>query len=223
MAAPVLRLGVLSKALWGGRFAQAATPLLATPHAPLIAPPSGRPFHTTESLKKNGKMRWEYLNNKMYRPTPIGETERPAFVAHVKKNLKYSPDKMWYIACLVRGLKIDDAINQLKFVSQKGAQFAIDTLEEARQMAIRDHYVEYPSNLWVSESFVGRGLVYRGYRRHARRRFGKVEYKHCHYFVTLEEGDPPQQYYTYQAKLTPEEMLQEYLKELRKRNVPFAI
>lgn len=35
----------------------------------------------------------------------------------------------------------------------------------------------------------------KGLRRHARKRFGVVEYKHCHYFVRLEEGPPPKDYY----------------------------
>lgn len=35
----------------------------------------------------------------------------------------------------------------------------------------------------------------KGVRRHARKRFGLVEYKHCHYYVRLEEGPPPENYY----------------------------
>lgn len=73
------------------------------------------------------------------------------FVCHVKKNIKYSPDKMWYVACLVRGLRIDEAIAQLRFVHKKGAVSAIETLEEARKLAVEEHFVEYPSNLWVCE------------------------------------------------------------------------
>ncbi|KAG0722112.1 39S ribosomal protein L22, mitochondrial [Chionoecetes opilio] len=99
--------------------------------------------------KPTGPRRWYKHNERVYDPTPIGETERPAFVCHVKKNIKYSPDKMWYVACLVRGLRIDEAISQLQFVHKKGASAAIETLQEAREMALKEHYVEYPSNLWV--------------------------------------------------------------------------
>lgn len=67
----------------------------------------------------------------------------------MKTDIKYSPDKMWYVAGLVRGLRIDDAINQLKFVHKKGSVAARETLEEAQKMAVRDHNVEFPSNLWV--------------------------------------------------------------------------
>jgi large subunit ribosomal protein L22 len=46
-----------------------------------------------------------------------------------------------------------------------------------------------------AESFTGKGFVMKGIRRHARKRAGLVEYKHCHYFVRLEEGPPPENYY----------------------------
>ena len=35
----------------------------------------------------------------------------------------------------------------------------------------------------------------KGMRRHARGRFGMVEYKYMHYFVRLEEGPPPKKYF----------------------------
>lgn len=75
------------------------------------------------------------------------------FICHQKCNIKYSPDKMWYVACLVRGMKIDEAIAQLKFVDKKGAVAARETLEEARELAVKEHCVEFPSNLWVCKYF----------------------------------------------------------------------
>lgn len=47
-----------------------------------------------------------------------------------------------------------------------------------------------------AESFCGKGVVVKGIRRHARKRVGLVEYFHSHYFVRLEEGPPPEHYYT---------------------------
>ncbi|XP_042874563.1 39S ribosomal protein L22, mitochondrial-like [Penaeus japonicus] len=173
--------------------------------------------------KPHGPRKWLLNNQTKFEPTPFGEQERPAFVCHVKENIKYSPDKMWYVACLVRGMKIDDAINQLKFVHKKGAVAVREALEEAQELAVRDHNVEFKSNLWVSESFVGKGLVVKGFRRHARRRFGKVQYKYCHYFVTLEEGEPPEHYYPHRRKLMPQEMLEEWLESKRQRNIPMSL
>ena len=37
--------------------------------------------------------------------------------------------------------------------------------------------------------------VVKGMRRHARGRFGMVEYKYMHYFIRLEEGPPPKKYF----------------------------
>lgn len=75
----------------------------------------------------------------------------------------------------------------------------------------------------TAESFVGKGLVVKGFRRHARRRFGQVKYKYCHYFVTLEEGEPPEHYYPHRRKLTPQEMLEEWLESKRQRTIPMSL
>jgi len=70
----------------------------------------------------------------------------------MRTNIKYSPDKMWYVACLVRGLSVDEAIKQLSFVSQKGAKDAKEVILEAQEMAVKTHNVEYKSNLWICKS-----------------------------------------------------------------------
>lgn len=135
----------------------------------------------------------------------------------MKTNIKYSPWKMWYIACLVRGMSVDEALRQLKFVLKKGAKDIRETIEEARQLAIEEHNVEFGSNLWVAESFVGKGRVFNGFRRHARGRMGKVQYFHCHYFVRLEEGSPPAHYYSKPKE--PHEQLQQWLEKMRQRKI----
>lgn len=58
---------------------------------------------------------------------------------------------MWYIACLIRGMTIDEAIRQLRFVAKKGAVSILETLLEAQDKAVKDHNVEFKSNLWVGE------------------------------------------------------------------------
>lgn len=55
-------------------------------------------------------------------------------------------------------------------------------------------------------------------RRHARVRFGIVEYRYCHYFVRLEEGKPPKEYYLPYPK-QPHEQLAEWLANMRKRKI----
>lgn len=124
---------------------------------------------------------------------------------------------MWYVACLVRGMSVDEAVKQLSFVLKKGAKDVQNAILEAQKLAVEQHNVEFKSNLWVAESFVGKGKYFKGIRRHARKRIGEVEYKHCHYFVRLEEGPPPANYYP--ADLTPEQQLDKWMEQMRKRRV----
>ncbi|KAF5282184.1 hypothetical protein FQR65_LT02881 [Abscondita terminalis] len=180
-------------------------------------------LHTTSiaaawSTKYKDPHKWLENNKKIYPPQQSHEERRPAFVCHQRTNIKYSPWKMWYIASMVRGLTVDEAIKQLKFVLKKGAKDVRETLEEAKELATKEHNVEFPSNMWVAESFVGKGLVVKGFRRHARKRIGIVEYFHCHYFVRLEEGTPPKNYYINSPK-EPHEQLEGWLQQMRKRKI----
>lgn len=125
---------------------------------------------------------------------------------------------MWYVSTFIRGMSIDEAIKQLSFVLKKGASAVIETLLEAQEIAVKEHNVEFKSNLWVAESFCGKGMYFKGIRRHAKGRVGHVEYKHCHYYVKLEEGPPPKQYYLPYPK-TPEEKLDDWMEAMRRRKV----
>lgn len=85
--------------------------------------------------------------------------------------------------------------------------------------AIECFLIFYPLLLPLpAESFVGKGRVFKGMRRHARGRFGRVEYKHCHYFLRLEEGEPPQQYYLPEPQ-TPQEQYEHWVQQMRSRKV----
>ncbi|KAK3913984.1 39S ribosomal protein L22, mitochondrial [Frankliniella fusca] len=163
--------------------------------------------------------RWRSLNDKVFEPLKEGEERRPAFVCHEKRDIWYSFKKLYIVSCFVRGLSVDDAVNQLNFVSSKGAKIVKDTILEAQDIAVREHNVEFKSNLWVAESFPERAYKLKAYRRHAKGRFCAVELSHVHYLVRLEEGTPPKHYYYYRRPRTPQELLDEYLDELRKRKV----
>lgn len=58
---------------------------------------------------------------------------------------------MWYLACLVRGMTIDEAIRQIQFLPKKGATYILQALREAQEMAVKEHNVEFRSNLWVGK------------------------------------------------------------------------
>ncbi|XP_054730293.1 39S ribosomal protein L22, mitochondrial [Anastrepha obliqua] len=180
-------------------------------------------LHTSDALNSNwnkanyGPRKWLQYNKVVHPPQKPDEEPRKAYVCHLRTNIKYSPDKMWYIASFVRGMSVDEAVKQLSFVLKKGATHVKEVIQEAQEMAVRQHNVEYKSNLWIAESFVGKGRYFRGVRRHARGRTGRVEYKHCHYFVRLEEGEPPKDYYL--PVQTPEQQLEKWIEQMRKRKI----
>ncbi len=65
--------------------------------------------------------KWERHNRKLYPPQKPGEPPRMAKVYYSRQQIKHSMRKMWYIATFVKGMMIDDALNQLQFINKKGA------------------------------------------------------------------------------------------------------
>jgi len=163
----------------------------------------------------NTALMWPAYNERVHPPT--GEY-RPAYICHLRDNVKYSHKKMWHVANFVKGLTVDEAIKQLQFTKSKGAIIAKEVIEEAVEIAVKEHNVEFRSNLWVAESFATKAKIVRGMRRHARGRFGQIEYKYMHYFVKLEEGAPPKQFYD-QEEFNPDEMVGRWLKEHREKTL----
>lgn len=120
-------------------------------------------IHTSACLNGNwnkhnhGPRKWTEYNKKIFPPqilTGAGEEDekpRPAFVCHMKNNIKYSPYKMWYIASFIRGMTVDEALKQLSFVLKKGGVDVRETVLEAQEMAVKSHNVEFKSNLWIGE------------------------------------------------------------------------
>ena len=122
---------------------------------------------------------------------------------------------------MIRGLSIDEAIKQLTFNNKKGAKIVREVLLEAQELGINEHNFEFKSKMWVAESFCGKGTYIKGLRKHARGRYGIIHYKWCNYYVKLEEGDPPKEYY--REKIRPKkEVIEKHLDKLRSRTVNFT-
>lgn len=83
-------------------------------------------------------------------------------------------------------------------------------------------YVLFPCHIIVlyclAESFATKGTVIKGIRRHAKRRTGEVRYMFTHYFVRLEEGTPPKDYYLLNPR-TPQQQLDDWLEQMRQRKI----
>ncbi|CAN7937001.1 unnamed protein product [Ixodes hexagonus] len=165
--------------------------------------------------------KWPQQNKIIYRPQEPTEERRPAWVCHYRNQIRYSPKKMLALTQFIRGMSIDEAIKQLSFVHKKGAKIMIEVLKEAQELAVKHHNVEFKSNLWVAESFTGKGVCIKGVRRHARMRLGEIRYQYSHYFVRLVEGAPPKHYYD--APMTTEEKLKEYVQTLRDRRITYGL
>lgn len=48
---------------------------------------------------------------------------------------------------------MDEAIRQLKFVNKKGAIHVREVIEEAKELAVKEHNVEFGSNMWVGKLY----------------------------------------------------------------------
>ncbi|XP_056302953.1 39S ribosomal protein L22, mitochondrial [Danio aesculapii] len=172
-------------------------------------------LHTSTGLNNKN---WERRNRIVYPPQQKDEPRRPAEICHSRRQIKYSKDKMWYLAKLIRGMTIDQALVQLEFNDKKGAKIIREVLLEAQDMAVRNHNVEYKSNLYIAESYSGKGKYLKRIRYHGRGMFGIMDKVHCHYFVKLVEGVPPQ----VQTK-TGFDQAKEYVEQLKNRTIIYSL
>ncbi|XP_077448079.1 large ribosomal subunit protein uL22m isoform X1 [Stigmatopora argus] len=167
--------------------------------------------HTSTAVEAKN---WERKNKIVYPPQLPDEPRRPAEVHHSRRQIKYSKDKMWYLANMIRGMSIDEAVAQLEFNDKKGAKIMKEVLLEAQEMAVKNHNVEYKSNLYVAESNTGKGMYLKRIRYHGRGMFGIMDKVYCHYFVKLVEGPPP----TKEEK-TNIDRANEYVQGLKNRTI----
>ncbi|KAA8586508.1 hypothetical protein FQN60_000344, partial [Etheostoma spectabile] len=142
-------------------------------------------LHTSTSLDSKD---WERRNRKVFPPQLPEEIRRPAEIHHSRRQIKYSKDKMWYLAKMV--------------------------LEEAQEMAVKNHNVEYRSNLYVAESYSGKGKYLKRIRYHGRGMFGIMDKVYCHYFVKLVEGSPPKT-----EEKTSFDQAKDYVQNLKNRTI----
>ncbi|KAJ7997066.1 hypothetical protein DPEC_G00225070 [Dallia pectoralis] len=174
--------------------------------------PQHQLIHTSVTLDVNKN--WDRKNKQVFPPQLPDEAQRPAEVHHCRRQIKYSKDKMWYLAKMIRGMTIDEAVAQLEFNDKKGAKIMKEVLLEAQEMAVKNHNVEYKSNLYVAESFSNKGKYLKRIRYHGRGMFGIMDKVHCHYFVKLVEGLPPKV-----EERTGFDQAKEYVEHLKSRTI----
>ena len=108
----------------------------------------------------------------------MGKEKNPRRVADNEamaklRMLKTSPQKLNLLAGLIRGKKVDRALNDLTFSKKRIAADVKKCLQSAIANAENNHNLDV-DELIVSESYVGKNLTMKRGRPRARGRFGRI-------------------------------------------------
>jgi len=108
----------------------------------------------------------------------MGQDKNPRRVADNEamaklRMLRTSPQKLNLVAGLIRGKKVDKALNDLTFSKKRIAVDVKKCLQSAIANAENNHGLDV-DELVVAEAWVGKNLVMKRGRPRARGRFGKI-------------------------------------------------
>ena len=100
----------------------------------------------------------------------LDETEAKA----VARNLRVSPQKLNLVAELIRGKKVETALNDLTFSRKRIAVDVKKALMSAIANAENNHGLDV-DELVVAEAYVGKNLVMKRFHARGRGRSGRIE------------------------------------------------
>ncbi|MEM8777007.1 MAG: 50S ribosomal protein L22 [Pseudomonadota bacterium] len=108
----------------------------------------------------------------------MGKEKNPRRVADNEamaklRMLRTSPQKLNLVAAMIRGKKVDKALNDLTFSNKRIAQDVKKCLQSAIANAENNHNLDV-DELIVAEAWVGKNLVMKRGRPRARGRFGRI-------------------------------------------------
>ncbi len=108
----------------------------------------------------------------------MGKDKNPRRVADNEamaklRMLKTSPQKLNLLAGLIRGQKVEKALNDLTFSKKRVAEDVKKCLQSAIANAENNHGLDV-DELVVAEAWVGKNLTMKRGRPRARGRFGKI-------------------------------------------------
>ena len=108
----------------------------------------------------------------------MGKDKNPRRVADNEaraklRMLKTSPQKLNLVAGLIRGKKVETALNDLTFSKRRVAQDVKKCLQSAIANAENNHNLDV-DELIVAEAYVGKNLVLKRGRPRGRGRFGRI-------------------------------------------------
>ena len=116
------------------------------------------------------------------------EKEEPMVVKAIGKSLKSSPQKTNLILGLIRGLKVDKAINNLEFSKRRISNEVLKILKAAISNAENNHQLDI-DKLFVKEASVGKSMVLKRFRPRARGRAGKILKTFSRIRIMVQEKD----------------------------------
>ena len=108
----------------------------------------------------------------------MGKEKNPRRVAENEamaktRMLRVSPQKLNLVAASIRGMPVNDALNELTFSKKRIAQDVKKTLQSAIANAENNHDLDV-DELIVAEAWVGKNLVLKRGRPRGRGRFGRL-------------------------------------------------
>mgnify|MGYP001491754498 CR=1 FL=1 len=116
------------------------------------------------------------------------DNEETLVVKAIGKSLKSSPQKTNLVLGLIRGLKVEKAINNLIFSKRRISGEVLKILKSAISNAENNHQLDI-DKLFVKEASVGKSLVLKRFRPRARGRAGKILKTFSRIRILVQERD----------------------------------
>ena len=117
-------------------------------------------------------------------PRQLKENEAMAVV----RNLRTSPQKLNLVAALIRGKKVERALNDLTFNSRRISNDVRKALMSAIANAQNNHQLDI-DRLYVAECSVGTAMVMKRFHARARGRGAKIIKPFAHLRVVVREAE----------------------------------
>ncbi|KAF9586034.1 hypothetical protein BGW38_010306 [Lunasporangiospora selenospora] len=124
-------------------------------------------------------------------PVAQGGKAAPKEYQFSTATFKTSTKKLRLLANQIKGLDIQNAINQMEFSEKRPSKRVMNTLAFARTNAsTQAKYGMDPSKLYVDRAWVGKGDYHRRIKVHARGKYGVMHHPAAHLKFTLKERQP---------------------------------
>jgi len=104
----------------------------------------------------------------------------------VLRHIRVSPRKARYVADLVRGKQVEEALNILSFTTRKSAQIIGKLLKSAIANAGQNESID-ADTLFVKTIFVDGGPTMKRFRPRAMGRAGRIRKRTSHVTIVLDE------------------------------------